>query len=98
MVKPIVWSAEARQDKQNILGYWFERNGNMAYSRKLNLLIKIRLQALSRYPHLGLKTKHENIRFIILRDYLIFYYIDSLQLTVLRIWDGRRNPETQPFL
>jgi len=35
MALQIVWSTLAKTDRKEILDYWFKRNGNKNYSRKL---------------------------------------------------------------
>ena len=47
---------------------------------------------------MGRESGYEGIRYLIVRDYLVFYknYTDSI--TILRVWDGRRDPELLPKL
>ena len=40
MAKKIIWSANAKADKIEILNYWLDRNKSNTYSKKLNLLLK----------------------------------------------------------
>ncbi len=35
MAKRIVWTLQAKDDRREILNYWFERTGNKKYSQKL---------------------------------------------------------------
>lgn len=38
MVKKIVWSARAQNNRKKILQYWIETNKTTTYSKKLNFL------------------------------------------------------------
>ncbi len=91
--RKITWTKTAIFEKKEILEYWFNRNKSKTYSLKLNRLFMAELKALSLNPEIGKKTKFENIRARIIRDYLLFYEILENELVVLSIWDSRRNPE-----
>ena len=60
---------------------------------KLNQLFIDTLNTLSKNPTIGRKTSFENVHVKIVRDYLLFYNYDSLTLTVLAVWDSRRNED-----
>lgn len=93
MVKQIIWSLRAQDDRKEILSYWNNRNKSNAYSKKLNQLFKEAVKLISEFPQIGRPTDIENIRIKIVRDYLIVYEETSIHIHVLTIWDGRRDPE-----
>jgi len=57
MVKRIVWSLTAQQDRKNILEYWNDRNKSKTYSKKLNELLKSSIKLISTHPNIGKETK-----------------------------------------
>ena len=98
MVKrKIVWTQEAYEERKQILAYWLERNQSKTYPVKLNKLIKDTLQIASIYPESGRKTNFENVRVLMIRDYLLFYEVNKTTIFVLSIWDERRNNKT-PYM
>lgn len=44
-------------------------------------------------PNIGQAYNLKDTRYILFRDYKIFYAYTKDTITVLRIWDTRRNPE-----
>jgi len=94
MVKyKVVWSIEARLDLLDILEYYYQRNGNANYSRKLNSKINKRIKLVIKNPLLGLQTEIDSVRAIVTGDYQIIYEIIEKTLLVVMVWDCRRNPE-----
>lgn len=91
--RKIIWTQKANFERKEILDYWFRRNKSKVYSTKLNKLFIENLKFLSDNPLAGRKTQTENIRVKIIRDYLLFYEIQTNELIVLTIWEGRRNDE-----
>ena len=94
MVKrKIVWSPEVKTEFLEILDFYYLRNGNAAFSKKLNAKIKKTISKLKTNPRLGLISNNENFRVIIEGVYLIFYSISSTNINILNISDSRQNPE-----
>jgi len=91
--KKIVWSEKARNDLLTILDFYFKRNGNATYSRKIYIRIKKDLSLLSAHTFLGKPTDHEGIRVIVVMDYQVFYQLLPDSLFIINIWDSRRNPD-----
>lgn len=97
MAKRIVWTCKAQKDRKEILNYWRYRNQSREYSLKLNALFKKNIALIAAHPHLGRKTSIEGIRMKLVRDFLIFYEENGEVLTILTIWDNRRNPDQIPY-
>ena len=91
--KKIVWSAKARNDLFAILEYYHMRNGNSQFSEKLFKKIKKDITLLRTQSFLGKITDYENIRVIVVWDYLLFYEVFPDAILITNIWDSRRNPE-----
>jgi toxin YoeB len=97
MVKKIIWTLRAQQDRKEILHYWRRRNQSNTYSKKLNQLFKQAVLLVATHPHIGRPTDIENVRVKLVRDYLIFYQESEENIFVLSIWDSRRNPDETRF-
>ena len=97
MVKKIVWSLRAQNDRKAIFQYWSKRNKSKLYSIKLNNLFKEGLKMVSRHPNIGKKTDRDNIRIKIVKDYFIIYEDVETEIRVLTIWSSHRNPEDLKF-
>ena len=93
MVKQVVWSLIAQNDRKGILHYWRLRNKSNTYSKKLNQLFKESIQIIRDFPQIGKLTDDSNTRIKIVRDYLIFYEETETQILILTIWDSRQDPD-----
>ena len=93
MAKKIKWSARAQQERLEILDYWANRNKSKSYSLKLNQLFLDNIELVSNAPELGKPTQYPLVRIKIVRDYLIYYQINSDFIDIVTIWDSRRNPQ-----
>jgi plasmid stabilization system protein ParE len=93
MVREIIITQLADDDKNEILAYWKKRNKSNVYSKKLNNLFINAINYISEHPLLGKKTTMENVRFRIVSNYFIYYQYNLSTLFILRIWDSRQNPD-----
>lgn len=94
MVKEVIWSKRAQNDRKEIFTYWNNRNKSNVYSIKLNELFKKAIYLISEYPQLGKHTNNKNARIKVVKEYLIIYEIDeNNRLLILSIWDSRQNPK-----
>ena len=88
----VFWTLTAIQQRAQIFKYWNKRNGNFIYSRKLNHLIKKRIQLLKRNPEIGKKTNFDTTRMLVMGHYSIIYQPHLPRLIITGIWDNRRDP------
>lgn len=91
--KEIRWTSRALYDKFDILEYWINRNKSTTFSEKLDQLFDRALIQLTFFPEQGKKTDYKDIRIKIVRSYLIYYLIEDQFITIVRIWDGKRDPK-----
>ena len=83
MVKrKVVWASEAKIEFFEIIDYYYRRNGNTTYSRKLNQTIKQSTLRLKQTPFIGKKTNIENIRVLIEGHFLLFYAIIESEIRI----------------
>lgn len=97
MVRRLEWSIEAINSRKNIFEYWNSRNKSKLYSKKLNKLFREGLQVVIRLPEFGHPTTEENIKFIIVSHFELFYKITPFRINLLEIWDTRQNPQDFPI-
>lgn len=93
MLREVIWSGRAVQEKIEILEYWKNRNKSNLYSVKLDQYFQEGIQLLTINPELGKPTNESFVRIKIVLDYLIYYRIKSDSIEILSIWDSRRNPQ-----
>ncbi len=93
MVKQVIWSLRAQEDRKNILNYWRQRNGSITYSKKLNYLFKEAVRIIKDFPQVGKLTDQKNVRMKIVRDYFIIYEDTGTTIYILTIWDSRQDPK-----
>ncbi len=92
MVKRIVWTKPALEDKLDILIYWNKRNKSNIFSQSLNTIFKDTTRLIRDQPSLGKDTEDPKVQYIIVRDYLMFFEVTPQEIVIEHIWDTRRNP------
>lgn len=97
MVKKIIWTERAKQDRHSIFEYWTNKTKSKNFSIKLHLLFQEATKIISQYPEIGKPTSDKEVRMKIVRDFLIFYEIANDKIFILTIWDSRQNPENLKF-
>jgi toxin YoeB len=95
--RELIWSPQSKIKILEILEYYKKRNGSANYSRKLYTQIEELLELCRTYSFIGRRTDFENVRALIVDDFLVFYEIDDTKLVVLTIWDSRQNPSDLQF-
>lgn len=93
MVKRIIWSLRAHEDRIKILEYWKFRTQSNTYQKKLNKQFIEAIQIIKKHPKIGKLTDNQNVRIKIVKDYLIIYEELNDAIHLLTIWDSRQNPE-----
>lgn len=93
MAKEIIWSHKAKIKLYAILEFYNNRNKSKTYSIKLYKLFKKELKHLHKNPELGVQSSIENIRGLIVSDYIIYYEITDENIIIHTIWPTNQNPE-----
>jgi plasmid stabilization system protein ParE len=92
--KRLTWTDSAGQELDRILHFFRERNGNSTYSKKLKSAFTDMTKIIRDCEEIGTKYDDENIRYVIVEGtYQLFYEITEKQITILKVWDARRNPD-----
>ncbi|KAA9325211.1 type II toxin-antitoxin system RelE/ParE family toxin [Adhaeribacter soli] len=97
MAKRIIWSKEAKQDRREILEFWFQRTGNKKYSRKLAKQFAETIRFISQHNYLGRAVDEENVRVSVCGHNLIFYRVTNNLLEIVSLFDSRQDPDKLMF-
>lgn len=89
----VVWTVNAEDKLFDILQFFAERNSSNTYSLYLYDKFKEELENVALFPEIGIKTSVEQIRGLIVLDYILFYEVTEEQIIVLKIWDCRQDPK-----
>jgi toxin YoeB len=93
MARRVIWSRRAEKDQEHILRYWKNHNKSSAYSKLLKAKFSEVLNLAGKNPKVGQQYSTGAVRYIIFRDYKVFYSYTKDTINVIAIWDTRRNPE-----
>lgn len=91
--RAVIWTKVSEIQLQEILEFFAERNKSGQYSRELYRKFKMELKTAAKKPELGIKTKLNQIRGLIIEDYILFYEILEDRILILKVWDCRQNPD-----
>jgi len=91
MVKQIIWSQRAQNDRKQILEYWRQRNRSNTYSKKLDKKFREALQIIRDFPQIGKQTDDQKARIKLVKDYLLIYEESKDSIILLTIWDSRQD-------
>ncbi|TKC00807.1 type II toxin-antitoxin system RelE/ParE family toxin [Pedobacter cryophilus] len=98
MVRKVIWSLRAQQERKHILTYWQTRTKSNIYSKKLNQLFIEAINIISDFPQIGKLTDDQNARIKIVKDYFIIYEYFETQILILSIFDSRQDPAKIDFI
>lgn len=91
--RTIIWDEEVLQTIDEIADFYNERNGNSHYSNFLLAKFIETVEQAALFPLSGQGTEYPHIRYLIaIPEYSLFYHHSDKQITVLVLWDNRRNP------
>lgn len=89
----IKWTDASLAEANDIFNFFTKRNGNNRYSHYLKREIKDTLKLVASQPMIGYSTEYPHIRHaLVIDDYSVFYHHSDTLITVLVLWDNRRNP------
>ena len=91
--REIVWTKNSEIQLQEILEFYTQRNKSRNYSLKLYRNFKTELKNVALKPEIGLKTKLDQIRGLIVGDFILFYKILDDKILVLKVWNCKQNPD-----
>lgn len=89
----IIWSQRAKIRLLQILEFYANRNKSKTYSAQLYLKFKSEIKLLQKHPDIGIKTNLENIRGLIIDEYIVYYEKIGTTVCILTIWSSVQNPD-----
>ena len=89
----VIWTDTSKQEFKKTCIYWNKRNASNAYTNRLRKLVQSTLEELILFPKSGIPSPFEGVRFVVIRDYLLFYQEAAGDIVLLSFWDGRQNPQ-----
>ena len=97
MALQIIWSSYAERDQDEILRYWAKRNKSKTYPRLLFHLFESTVNSLAKQEFNRHPTSAPDIFYKYVRNYRVYFEVNSTSIVILHIWDARRNPENAPY-
>ena len=92
--RTIIWDEEVLQEIEEIADFYDERNDNNRYSNYLLNKFRETIKQAVSFPLSGKVTEYPHLRYLIaVPEYSLFYHYSDELITVLVLWDNRRNPE-----
>ncbi|SFC17013.1 ParE toxin of type II toxin-antitoxin system, parDE [Kaistella jeonii] len=92
----VEWTHFAKQQRDEILLFWNNRNKNTSYSKKLKIEIKQRTEQLKTCPFSGKKTFNNETRILTLKNYSLIYLVHGEIIYIISFWENHQNPEKLP--
>ncbi len=89
----IIWTAFAKQQRDEIFHFWNIRNKSTLYSKKLRLLIKSRTNQLKDHPYSGKKIFATSYRILIFKNYSLVYFVDKEKVYIVAFWENHQDYE-----
>ena len=89
----LIWSKNSIKERNEIFDYWNNRNKSKKFSQKLYHLFLNAIEPLKENPEIGILNNKNHFRYILVKEYLIFYDYNDAEIIIHKIWDGRRNHE-----
>lgn len=92
----IIWSSKAKNNLQNTLVYWYNRNKSDSYPKKIISEIIEKETMLFSNQFIGEETNYKNIRrILILRNFSLFYQVNEIKknIEIITFRDNRKKPK-----
>lgn len=91
--RQLIWSHLAKIKLFKILDFYTQRNKSSTYSKKVYREFNKALFLVSKNPEMGIKTDKDDVRGIIISDFILFYELTAGEIIVHTVWDTRQNPD-----
>lgn len=89
------WTDAAQRDLEHAFDYLFERHRGAARTFFSDMFTSV--SRLADFPHRGAVAEEldleEEVRRLVVHRHLVFYCVVDDAVTILTVWDARRNPE-----
>lgn len=91
--RKVIWTDGAKAEFKEICSYWNNRNKSARYSQTLRALTNQKVKEIANFYPIGANSNIATVKFVMVRDYQIFYQLSINTILILSFWDGRQDPE-----
>lgn len=99
MERKVNWTESFLQEMEETFKFYDCRNGSSQYSRFLYSQILATVKRFVVNPLIGHATEYPKVRYmVIVPNYSVFYHFDETTVTILVLWDNRRNPARMAYI
>ena len=97
MAKTIIWKPKASQQYRSLLLY-LRDEFSLETAKKFAVKVTVKSEQIATYPDSGHPTRFKTVRRVKIGKHNSFYYrVSGSKLIILFIWDGRMEPEKNPY-
>ncbi len=86
----VIYANEAKKDLKNLYDYIVKNSTHATANKVVDLIIKDVL-LLEQMPRIGTKLKGENIRFLVVKKYVVVYEIREEIILIANIYSKGQN-------
>jgi toxin YoeB len=97
MARRLEWSDLAKAEVREIYNYWRKRTLSYSYSRKLRVRFVNASKSILQRPFQGTLSSTENVRYVIIGAYKMFYLVNNFKIVILSVFDTRQDPDKIPY-
>lgn len=99
MEREIKWTEAVLQDMETTFDFYDHRNDTTQYSEYLFSQIVSSISRVAINPLIGHLTEYPHVRYVVVvPNYSVFYHFNTEHVTVLVLWDNRRNPNRLNYI
>ena len=99
MERRVEWTDAVLLDMRETFEFYDCRNGTSKYSKSLFRQIIVSINRVAINPLVGHMTEYPHIRYVVVvPNYSVFYHFTDDIITVLVLWDNRRNPTRLTYI
>ena len=93
VIMSVIWTQTAITQRCKILKYWTTRNKSTIYAEKLIVLIKPRIDLITKNPELGKPTNHSETRVVAMGNFSIYNKSLNHKIFITSFWDNPQDPD-----
>lgn len=95
--KIIIWKEKPKNQLRELLLY-IRENYSLTAAENFLKKLKLKSERLRKFPESGQRTRFKTVRRLRIDKYRsLFYRIHGRKILVLYLWDGRQQPERNPY-
>ncbi|SFH96561.1 type II toxin-antitoxin system RelE/ParE family toxin [Halpernia frigidisoli] len=95
-MRKVNWTIEAEEQYLKTIAFWIENNKSTSYSEKIIEEVIYTESLLIENPLIGIiveNTNNEVRRVLVLKNYSLYYRLDSDVIEIISFWANKMNPK-----